>query len=111
MMKFLFSPTRESSTMSPGGVLLWSSVKAVMTVAFAFSAFQMVDFSSENETDADQGVSFPHRRLEEKKDSSLVPSYMKPLMKELEDRKDLFRESPPEEVKYWFEYSGALQVS
>ena len=40
-----------------------------------------------------------------------VPKYMEPLMKDLRDRQKLFDETPPEEVKYWFEYTGPLQVS
>ena len=40
-----------------------------------------------------------------------VPGYMEPLMNDLRDRKKLFDETPPEEVKYWFEYTGPLQVS
>jgi hypothetical protein len=35
---------------------------------------------------------------------------MDPLMKDLKERKKLMEETPPEEVKYWFEYTGALQV-
>eukprot|EP00529_Nitzschia_sp_RCC80_P017309 CAMPEP_0113484026 /NCGR_PEP_ID=MMETSP0014_2-20120614/23743_1 /TAXON_ID=2857 /ORGANISM="Nitzschia sp." /LENGTH=815 /DNA_ID=CAMNT_0000377603 /DNA_START=341 /DNA_END=2788 /DNA_ORIENTATION=- /assembly_acc=CAM_ASM_000159 len=38
-----------------------------------------------------------------------VPKYMEPLMKDLRDRQQLFDETPPEEVKYWFEYTGPLQ--
>ncbi len=39
------------------------------------------------------------------------PSYMKELMEDLKARKKLMEETPPEEVKYWFEYTGPLQVS
>ena len=38
------------------------------------------------------------------------PSYMKELMKDLEARTKLMTETPPEEVKYWLEYIGPLQV-
>ena len=38
------------------------------------------------------------------------PSYMKGLMEDLKSRKKLMEETPPEEVKYWFEYTGPLQV-
>lgn len=38
-----------------------------------------------------------------------VPSYMKVLLDDLASRKRLFEETPPEEVKYWFEYTGPLQ--
>lgn len=40
-----------------------------------------------------------------------IPKYMENLTKELRERKKLFDETPPEEVKYWFEYTGPLQVS
>jgi hypothetical protein len=49
------------------------------------------------------------RRLQALGDA--VPSYMKGLMDDLVARKKLFDETPPEEVKYWFEYTGPLQVS
>jgi hypothetical protein len=39
-----------------------------------------------------------------------IPKYMDPLLKDLRERKKLFDETPPEEVKYWFEYTGPLQV-
>lgn len=51
----------------------------------------------------------PRRQLTMVGDS--IPSYMDPLMKDLRERKKLFDETPPEEVKYWFEYTGKLQVS
>ncbi len=35
---------------------------------------------------------------------------MKGLMEDLKARKKLMEETPPEEVKYWFEYTGPLQV-
>lgn len=38
------------------------------------------------------------------------PRYMEPLMTDLRERNKLFDETPPEEVKYWFEYTGPLQV-
>jgi len=39
------------------------------------------------------------------------PSYMKELTEDLKARRKLMEETPPEEVKYWFEYTGPLQVS
>eukprot|EP00536_Pseudo-nitzschia_multiseries_P016948 jgi/Psemu1/247859/estExt_Genewise1.C_13040009 len=39
----------------------------------------------------------------------VVPSYMDALTKDLKERKKLFDDTPPEEVKYWFEYTGPLQ--
>ena len=38
------------------------------------------------------------------------PSYMKDLVEELKARRKLMEETPPDEVKYWFEYTGPLQV-
>ena len=49
-----------------------------------------------------------HRRLQAVDGNT--PSYMESLMKDLKERKKLFAETPPEEVKYWFEYTGPLQV-
>jgi len=37
------------------------------------------------------------------------PSYMRDLVEDLKARKKLMEETPPEEVKYWFEYTGPLQ--
>jgi hypothetical protein len=56
---------------------------------------------------------FPHRRLESlvKPDKGYVPSYMIPIREELVARKKLMEETPKEEIKYWFEYAGPLQVS
>lgn len=39
------------------------------------------------------------------------PSYMKDLFEDLKARTKLMEETPPAEVKYWFEYTGPLQVS
>ena len=52
------------------------------------------------------------RRLTDYASSSTKnpPSYMKGLMDDLKARKKLMEETPPEEVKYWFEYTGPLQV-
>mmetsp|Transcript_5995 Transcript_5995/g.17053 ORF Transcript_5995/g.17053 Transcript_5995/m.17053 type:complete len:811 (+) Transcript_5995:285-2717(+) len=52
--------------------------------------------------------SFPRRRLTAVI-GDVVPSYMDGLTKDLKERKKLFDETPPEEVKYWFEYTGPLQ--
>lgn len=39
----------------------------------------------------------------------VIPSYMNVMNEDLKERKKLFEETPPEEVKYWFEYTGKLQ--
>lgn len=54
-----------------------------------------------------------HRRLLEATTSSSQNNnyfYMKDLFADLDARKKLFEETPEEEVKYWFEYSGPLPV-
>lgn len=57
-----------------------------------------------------QSDAYHRRRLTEASVGDSVPSYMKSLMTELTERKTLMEETPPEEVKYWFEYTGPLQV-
>ena len=59
-----------------------------------------------NTTNSNSAV---HRRLLQVGDT--IPSYMTDLMLELKERKKLMEETPPEEIKYWFEYTGPLQVS
>jgi hypothetical protein len=39
-----------------------------------------------------------------------VPFFMAPLFADLQARKKLFDDAPPNEIKYWFEYAGPLQV-
>ena len=39
------------------------------------------------------------------------PSYMTELLEDLKARTKMMEETPPAEVKYWFEYTGPLQVS
>ena len=57
------------------------------------------------------GSSSNHRRLSDYTSSSKKPpSYMNGLMDDLKARKKLMEETPLEEVKYWFEYTGPLQV-
>jgi hypothetical protein len=57
------------------------------------------------------GSNGSHRRLSGYASSSKKPpSYMNELMDDLKARKKLMEETPPEEVKYWFEYTGPLQV-
>ncbi|KAL7442914.1 hypothetical protein ACHAXH_009028 [Discostella pseudostelligera] len=56
------------------------------------------------------GSNGSHRRLSGYASSSKKPpSYMNELMDDLKARKKLMEETPPEEVKYWFEYTGPLQ--
>lgn len=84
--------------------LLWSSVKLGLAAGLMFASYGRLTSSPKVGAPNDSLAKY-RRRLEE----SVVPSYMEPQMKDLEERKQLFRESPPEEIKYWFEYSGPLQ--
>mmetsp|Transcript_81442 Transcript_81442/g.122362 ORF Transcript_81442/g.122362 Transcript_81442/m.122362 type:complete len:742 (-) Transcript_81442:95-2320(-) len=74
--------------------------KSLVACAFLYSA--ATTFSNGNTT-----VEEPRRQLSMVGDST--PTYMEPLLKDLRERKKLFDETPPEEVKYWFEYTGPLQ--
>ena len=107
-MKFFFGGGTDTSTVGPGMLLLSSIAKFTLAVTFLYAAYDRVYSSNEDTLQGNEDFVFPHRRLQE---TNGIPSYMQPMMKDLEDRKKLFRESPPEEVKYWFEYSGPLQVS
>jgi len=49
------------------------------------------------------------RRLKEIISDGSIPQYMGELMDDLKSRKKLMEDTPPEEVKYWFEYAGPLQ--
>ena len=77
--------------------ILVSSVLLVSAIATFASSQQDNEAASPNSQ---------HRRLL----GDAIPSYMEGLMKDLKERKKLFQETPPEEVKYWFEYTGPLQV-
>ncbi len=59
-----------------------------------------------------QSVEYPqHRRRLTAVMGEKIPSYMNDLNEDLKARNKLFEDTPPEEVKYWFEYTGPLQVS
>lgn len=61
-----------------------------------------------NKVENEPRESHPRRRLMAVM-GDVVPSYMEALMTDLKDRKKLFEDTPPEEIKYWFEYTGPLQ--
>lgn len=86
--------------------MLWFSVKCSAAAVLLFQALGdgSLPFRS---TGSDAGAM--SRRLQALGDA--VPHYMTDLMDDLAARKKLFDETPPEEVKYWFEYTGPLQVS
>jgi hypothetical protein len=84
---------------------LFAAVTRLSPVASAVQQRQGPDALLESSVEKNS-----HRRLQSV-DSNAVPSYMQPMMKDLAERKKLFADTPPEEVKYWFEYTGPLQVS
>ena len=83
---------------------LLTAMKLVAAGAFLFSA--VTTYTHRNAAPE----AAPHRRLTQVVVGDAIPTYMDPLMKDLKARKKLMEETPPEEVKYWFEYTGALQV-
>lgn len=93
-----------------GSSALVTGLKLAFATGFLFSAISTL---SARGSTADASVlvedETPHRRLLETSESS-SPSYMEHLFEDLKERKKLFDETPPEEVKYWFEYTGPLQV-
>lgn len=97
-------PVRESPRRSK----LMESMKLVASVALLVSSvatYQSTIVEQSSSTVANADV---RRRLSSLSD---LPTYMEGLKQDLDDRKKLFDETPPEEVKYWFEYTGPLQVS
>jgi hypothetical protein len=84
---------------------LMSALKLVAASAFLWSAFSTFASSNVSPVAAES-----HRRLSQVPIGDTIPSYMEPLIKDLKERKKLMEETPPEEVKYWFEYTGSLQV-
>ena len=91
------------STMSLGALLSGRSLTSTMTTTTLAS-------SSSSSSSSISGLHHHHgRRLTAMGDT--IPSYIEPLLTDLKGRKKLFEDTPPEEIKYWFEYTGPLQVS
>jgi hypothetical protein len=89
---------------------LWAALKLVAAAALCTSAYQQwLHRTADGDTVAQQQYSQQRRRLQQLGENR-VPSYMKKLTEDLLARRKLFDDTPPEEVKYWFEYSGPLQV-
>lgn len=90
-----------------GPSYLWVGLKLVVALALLVSG----GWQFRGETAAEEELQLPqqgettHRRLSE---ASSYP-YVAPFLAELQARKKLFAEA--EVIKYWFEYSGPLQVS
>jgi hypothetical protein len=85
---------------SPSSAMTWLKVAAASV--FLLSAVSTYKYQ--------MASSLANRRLTQVSSGSSIPSYIKPLMEDLKERKKLMLETPPEEVKYWFEYTGPLQV-
>ena len=101
-------------TSGGGGSKLMSALKLVAASAVllqAVSTYQGAKADQASQTIPDEASSMQqqHRRRLQST-SSDAPSYMEPLFDELKERRKLMEETPPEEVKYWFEYTGPLQV-
>jgi hypothetical protein len=98
-----------------------TTIKCLLSTVLLISAFfySSVDHHQQ-ELAMDAIDHFPHEETSESSQhyhrrlsmivGDTIPQYMENLMKDLRERKKLFQETPPEEVKYWFEYTGPLQV-
>eukprot|EP00977_Amphora_coffeiformis_P020855 scaffold8602_cov196-Amphora_coffeaeformis.AAC.13 len=93
---------------SQGPSYLWVSLKFLAAVAFFGAGLSQLSANHGGSGDSSSSssiVELAHRRLAE----TGIPTYIQPLLQDLEDRRKLFSES--EVIKYWFEYTGPLQVS
>jgi hypothetical protein len=101
----------DEETMPQGSSYSFSAgVKLVVAAGFLMSAIATLSansIASTSKSTVELEDETPRRRLQ---GMDGVPSYMNELMNDLKARKKLFEETPPEEVKYWFEYTGPLQV-
>jgi hypothetical protein len=104
-------PSESTENQATGSSPLWTAVKLCAAGAFLYAAVMKSTSSVRIVDDSSEALSpsFHGRRLQAVGDE--VPQYMEPLMNDLVARKKLFEDTPPEEVKYWFEYAGPLQVS
>jgi len=93
---------------------IWSSRNVILSkciLAGVVLYAALLAYSSASSTQMDGAIQdggYPRRRLTAVMGET-IPSYMNDLMEDLKGRKKLFEETPAEEVKYWFEYTGPLQ--
>jgi hypothetical protein len=88
----------------------WALVKLLLSVGFCLSAYHQWNYRKETNADGSVDTTMQRgRRLLQMEDRE-VPSYMQSTMADLEARHALFDNTPPQEIKYWFEYAGPLQV-
>eukprot|EP00565_Helicotheca_tamesis_P008129 CAMPEP_0185733108 /NCGR_PEP_ID=MMETSP1171-20130828/18404_1 /TAXON_ID=374046 /ORGANISM="Helicotheca tamensis, Strain CCMP826" /LENGTH=756 /DNA_ID=CAMNT_0028402743 /DNA_START=12 /DNA_END=2282 /DNA_ORIENTATION=+ len=90
-----------SNAMSAGKILVASALLLNAASSTGVNPFAFASASDAGDVITD------HRRLSTADGS--VPTYIEPLIKDLEERTKLMEDTPPEEVKYWFEYTGPLQ--
>jgi hypothetical protein len=88
----------------------WTFVKLLLSVGFCLSAYHQWNYQSESNADASTKTEMQRGRRLLQTDDIEVPSYMQSTMADLEARYALFDNTPPQEIKYWFEYAGPLQV-
>uniref|UniRef100_A0A7S4JN15 Uncharacterized protein n=1 Tax=Odontella aurita TaxID=265563 RepID=A0A7S4JN15_9STRA len=97
----------ESVESTPPSSPVASALKILAASALLVSAARTVVSSpSANPVSSSGDALSSRRRLTS---TGGIPSYMKHLTDELSEREKLFEDTPPEEVKYWFEYTGPLQ--
>jgi hypothetical protein len=104
--------SESTESQATGSSPVWTVLKLCAAGAFFYAALtKSTSLAGIVDDDSSEVLtrSFHGRRLQAVGDE--VPSYMGPLMNDLVARKKLFEDTPPEEVKYWFEYAGPLQVS
>ncbi len=85
-----------------------SLCQLLAAIMFLYSAFTRQQRWSWQRPQDD--VQEHHRRRLATVIPDFIPSYMTDLLQDLQARTKLMEETPPEEVKYWFEYTGPLQV-
>ena len=101
-------------------VVGWTCIKLAIAMTLCYSAYTTHDYyfqtaSSSTTTSTQTSHHHQQRRLlqestNQNDNNNDVPSYMVDLMHDLQSRHALFDNTPPQEIKYWFEYSGKLQV-
>ena len=107
------TPEGRPSKLSPALKLLAASavlLQVVNTYTGATAAETAHDVPASAGAGAAAEEAAQQQRRRRLQDADDAPSYMAPLFDELKERRKLMEETPPEEVKYWFEYAGPLQV-
>ena len=106
------SPSHTSIAMKCllAGIFFYAALLQLSSSSSSYTTIPSTEGASgDRRTRSDGEAESPRRRLTAVMGDT-IPSYMQALMKELKERKLLFQDTPPEEIKYWFEYTGPLQV-